>query len=88
MLLVIFVPNWTLDIGDLKFSVDKQHVSRSFSSVAHSGDEFDTSFGGAEPSLNKKNMKHDLNAPTKNLQQLSGNENLSLAIHPTPKLNC
>ena len=54
MLLVIFVPNWTLDMGDLKFSVDKQHVSRSFSLVARSCDEFDTSFGGAEPSLNKK----------------------------------
>ena len=56
MLLVIFVPNWTLDIGDLKFSVDKQHVSRSSSSVAHSCDEFDTSFGGAEPTLKKKRL--------------------------------
>ena len=43
MLLVIFLPNWTLE-SDKKISVDFHRASRD----PARGDEFDTSFGGGE----------------------------------------
>ena len=43
MLLVIFLPNWTLE-SDKKISVDFHRTSRD----PARGDEFDTSFGGGE----------------------------------------